>query len=226
MRAVVLLPNQNHVRNDYGGAFRPEAQAFARLHTVPPHAVYQIDISRDYAQRRAQSLECIRSARARYGAPIECVALFCHGWKNGVQIGWLRAHAREVARVLAETCARDVRVPLYCCLTGASIVRGAIGGDGGFADTLRDELCKAGVVDCVVDAHDRKGHTTRNPYVVRFRGQGSPTGGQGGAWIVAPKTDLFRVWDHKIETTDLRFRFPFLSTAQIHAEVLGLPAVA
>jgi len=80
---------------------------------------------------------------------------------------------------------------LYCCLTGFSL---NIAGDGGFADKLRDAFCEAGMTWVKVYAHTTAGHTTRNPYVRIFEGQGSPIGGIGGQLLVQPGAKLWKTW--------------------------------
>jgi hypothetical protein len=111
-------------------------------------------------------------------------------------------------------------VALYCCSTGAASSADAyaeFGGDGGFADRLRDALCVAGGVHCTVDAHTTAGHTTMNPYVRRFEGRGSRVGGVGGFDLVSPKSgDLWRRWRRALRETSLRYRFPVMSVAEIH----------
>ncbi|MBK7153843.1 MAG: hypothetical protein IPH72_19025 [Sandaracinaceae bacterium] len=63
------------------------------------------------------------------------------------------------------------------------------GGDGGFADQLRDALAAHGLTGHV-DAHAKPGHTTKNPHLRRFHMDGGP--GVGGEWLVEPGTALWR----------------------------------
>jgi hypothetical protein len=217
MRALVLTPNRNHNRSDYTGAFAPESKRFCELWDIP-HARYAIDIGPSYSLRRKETFRCIEDAVTRQDGELELLAVFCHGWVNGLQVGWLRQNLREVAAFLSDYVTPDVRIPLYCCLAGGTDTRG-VGGDGGFADRLRDALCERGITECQVDAHTTSGHTTWNPYVLRFSGEGSPTGGQGGHWLVAPKGKLWRPWVQRLKTTDLRLRFPWMTVAEIHEEL-------
>lgn len=224
-RYLILLPDRNTIdkitrkeKRDWSNAFLTEAQAFAKM--VGTVRMTQIDVSRPMARRRRESLDAVALARHKLGGPLSGLAIFCHGWCDGIQIGWTRRTCGEVARVLADSCLRDLRVALYCCSTGSTDT-GAPGGDGGFADTLRDHLCRAGLVDCQVDAHDTPGHTTRNPRVRRFRGQGSPTGGQGGQWIVEPgRAPLWGKWVKALQSSDLRLRYPVLTVGDIHTELV------
>ena len=88
------------------------------------------------------------------------------------------------------------------------------GGDGGFADALRDALSERGVTGHV-DAHVTTGHTTRNPHVRRFYCDGAAAG-TGGDWLVAPGSPKWRRWVTALKG-DMRFRFPWLTPAEIDA---------
>ncbi len=208
MRTLTLAPMYNSPgKKDATGAFQPERAAFCNC--VAPMAY-------NYAIDNTESKNTMRAFVLRYihvDTP-QLLAVFSHGWRTGIQFGFSLANVDELAVELARGCT-SVRVALYCCSTGSGP---GVGGDGGFADMLRDALCRAGAVDCQVDAHDRAGHTTKNPYVVRFMGQGSATGGQGGQWIVAPKSKLWGRWVRALRG-DLRFRFPLMDVAAIHAEL-------
>jgi len=204
-------------KKDATGAFQPERKEFLSIFDpsaldysiFDPSALdYSINNHAPKAAMRACVLEDIRII-----APT-LLAVFSHGWRTGIQFGFGLPHVDDLAVELARGCT-SVRVVFYCCSTGSGP---GVGGDGGFADALRDALCRAGAVHCQVDAHDKAGHTTKNPYVVRFLGQGSATGGQGGQWIVAPKSALWGRWVRALRG-DLRFRFPLMDVAAIHAEL-------
>lgn len=211
MRVLSLAPLYNSPgKRDATGAFQPEARLFEIA--LPAGSVSlnaTIDNSRPAAKMRAEV-----AARIRGFAP-SVLDFFCHGWRTGVQFGWSLDSIDTLASVIAEACPTDAPiVALYACSTAS----GGVGGDGGFADQLRDALCQAGAVNCRVDAHDRAGHTTRNPYVRRFEGQGSAVGGQGGQWIVAPGSALWSKWRAALRG-DLRLRFPLMPVSDIHAEL-------
>lgn len=221
MKALIFTPDRNlGDRKDYTGAFRPEARAFAALHTAPLARVVAVNVGQTATDQREQVEDAIASA-----GPLELVAWFCHGFRNGLQLGHRLAHVDRLARAIAANATTSVRVALYACSTGASLGNGAAG-DGGFADALRDALCRAGATQCQVDAHDTAAHATRNPRVRRFRGDGSPVGGTGGGWIVAPGSELWGPWRRALQQTDLRLRFPTMTVADVHAELLARRAVA
>jgi hypothetical protein len=50
---------------------------------------------------------------------------------------------------------------------------------------------------------------------------GSRVGGSGGFWIVEPKSELWKPWVKALKTTDLRFRFPAMTVAEIHSELIA-----
>ena len=222
---IVFAPKHNtHGKHDATGAFIPEARRFAELHGC---AVYLFDNRQTMAKRRAEVEEVLRAARFdAFATPV--VGFFCHGWKNGIQAGWRTPQVPALAELVAHVIDSNYLImPLYACDAARDddgerdddLTEGP-GGDGGFADELRDALCVAGVTDCVVDAHATAGHTTRNPYVRRFEGQGSPVGGQGGAWIVRPRSAMWRAWVSELRG-EMRLMFPLLPTAVIHEELLA-----
>jgi len=211
MRTLTIAPRWDTPgKHDATGAFQPERAKFTTC--VDPLACYfTVDNHATKAVMRTAVLGQIQAV-----APT-MLAIFSHGWRTGIQFGFGMSNLDELAAELARGCT-SVRVALYCCSTGSGP---GVGGDGGFADGLRDALCRTGASFCQVDAHDRAGHTTQNPYVVRFAGQGSATGGQGGSWIVAPGSALWKPWVRAMKSDGgpLRFRFPMMDVAAIHAEL-------
>jgi hypothetical protein len=156
----------------------------------------------------------VADAIATHGAP-DHLAIFCHGWANGLQLVPM-ARVKDLAWALApKRPGPGPVVTLYAC----SAADGPhLGGDGGFADTLRDALCEAGATTCCVDAHTTAGHTTRNPYVRRFVG---PTPATGGEYIVEPKSPLWRPWV-KALSGPMRWEFPALGVDVIRSKLATL----
>lgn len=161
---------------------------------------------------------------------IVCCAFFCHGWSRGMQAGFdLRkaqgAHPDTLAAALARRAGNGVMVPLYACSTAAEPPGGthsrsldAPGGDGGFADQLRDACAKHGLTRVRIDAHDRLGDTVANPYVRRFEGDGTTAPGYGGQWIVQPSSPLWPAWVAALKGP-LALHYPWLSTEAIRREL-------
>lgn len=220
MRAIVFTPDRDSEgKKDYTGAFKPEATRFAKEHAIPSENVRPIDVSKGPILRRKQVLAELGNAEA----PLEVVAFFCHGTRGAIQLGFGPVSAETLAKAIAKVSAPDVVVPLYACSTasgGKATTADGPGGDGGFADLLRDALCRAGATGCRVDAHASVGHATMNPNVRRFAGDGSPIGGHGGVWLVGPKSPVWKGWRQALRG-DLRFRFPLMGVGEIHEELLG-----
>jgi hypothetical protein len=206
MTALVFTGNRNRPgTRDFTGAFDPEAKAFVKLHGG---TVIRVPLEANEQTRRRFVIGSIGIYKPDW------LAFVCHGLTSGIELGFRRMHTTELAQRLAEVgCSR---VTLYACSTGGG---GGLGGDGGFADMLRDAMCRAGLVHCRVDAHVGAGHATRRPFVRRFEGMGSRVGGSGGFYIVEQGSALWAAWKDALDTTDLRFRFPAMTVAEIHAEL-------
>lgn len=202
MDTLIIRPDRNsHGMRDYTGAFKPESQRFAKA--IPGRdTVLEIDVSRGMATRKKQLFTALDKF-AEDGSEFDSVAFFMHGWPTGIQCGLRLNDAAALVEklvggpmplVTGGMYADEVIViPLYCCLTGHDPKAGRAaqkaegpGGDGGFADRIRDELCKAGRPYCKVYAHTTKGHATRNPFVRTYVGDGSMIGGVDGQWVVPP----------------------------------------
>jgi hypothetical protein len=200
--------------------FKREARlfcAFLRAEKKWPTPVHRFDNTAGLDERRAHVLRHLRGL-----APgiVKVVALFCHGWPSGLQSGFRVEQAKLLARELESVSAQELTVVLWCCSTGADqdpttdeLRDPGPGGDGGFADRLRDELGELGV-KATVYAHSNAGHTTRNPRVRIFL----PHERAGGHWVVSPDNPLWGTWVRYLRT-DGRFRFPFLSAAELEVEL-------
>lgn len=214
MRSLVFTPDRNQIRKDWSAVFRPESLAFAKFHHIDDDQIVQIDISKPKAKRVEQLISAIDD-HAKDG-PIDLLACFTHGLKNSLpQFG---ISAERLAAAVASVKSPTIVVALYACSTGDGA---GPNGDDGFGDRLRDFLCQDGSVGCRVVSHTTAGHAVRNPYVRMFEGLGSPVGGTGGSWIVAPGSQLWKKWRAALATGTLRFRFPLMTIADIHAELLG-----
>lgn len=212
-RVLLLLPDRNtEGRGDWSGAFKVEAGRTAALYQVPPEMIVQIDVSRPRRERLDQVLAVLGRC-----AELDRADFYCHGWTGGIQLGASSKDAPELARALARAARPDLAVALYACSSGASPEGhpAAPGGEGGFADALRDALVAEGLTGCHVDAHTVVGHCCRNPYVRRF----SSGTKLGGAWLVDPAEVAFGLWRQRLHETDLRLRYPLMSPQAIRAEV-------
>lgn len=230
--AVVSAVNVDG-KKDASGAFVPEARAFLRFHGADPKgaAFVPFDHRLAPAKRRAQVEAGIRAAHTALGARIEGLAFFCHGYRRGLQTGHTTKALGGLVETMRDTCSPNVAVPLYACDAARDEdadrkddLLDAPGGDGGFADALRDAMLRTRAFHGAnVDAHVTAGHTTRNPHVRRFEVTAAvPSetilGLPGGSWLVTPNSARWKTWIRALRT-DFRFRFPFLDAAGI-AQVL------
>lgn len=243
---IVFAPEHNtHGKKDATGAFIPEAEAFCEHHDVSEKNLILVDNQKSKPWMRKFVVDHIL---AGYEIPadehsLDAVAFFCHGWKTGIQFGFStgKKDIDMLATAIADRAPEAEQVddepfspviPLYCCSTGRDADRQSeddlevFGGDGGFADLLRDSLCRAGAIYCRVLAHTTAGHTTRNPHVREFCGNGRPLGGEGGNYIIPRKNPKhFKAWRKKLaEDETFRYEFPFLSTEEIQTGISNLIA--
>ncbi len=215
MTSIIAFAPQYNTgkKHDATGAFQPEAEAFCAFRKSG--AVFLVNNRLAPQAMRAEVLYLLRP-------PCFNFAFFCHGRTKGIQFGFGTSNVDELAKAIAAACKpiSDPRIALYCCNTAGGP---GVGGDGGFADLLRDALCRAGAVNCQVDAHVGRGHTTERPYVRRFEGKGSPVGGVGGYFLVAPGSKLWRPWVKamKDEKGTLRYEFPFMAVDALHNRLMG-----
>ncbi|NIQ90998.1 MAG: hypothetical protein GWM98_04615 [Nitrospinaceae bacterium] len=234
MSTLILYSSKNsHGRKDATGAFIPEAQNFGDTHGVPLHRRVALNLSvRNYSKRRQMTLDAIEAVPIL--EPLDCIAFFGHGWPNGLQFGFTRKEIPALVEVLINRCNLSARIVLYACLAAENddrdLMHGNVGPgtDGGFADMLRDEMVRQGFEWGWVDAHKTAGHTTWNPFLVRFLHESVTditAGGIGGAWLVAPRSQYWTAWKEALrdKVGGLRYRFPFMTEIEIKAELAGIP---
>lgn len=214
---------------DFTGAFLPEILAFMKLHGIDPGSQHKkVDLSQGDLGRFQQVLDFTdtTSRNVLHKAPT-CLVFCCHGLQNKIQVGLKTTNLDQVSALLRKLHTdlgtpntTDMTVVLYCCSTGGGP---GPGGDGGFADDFRDSLCRAGFTTCRVYGHEVSGHAVKNPFKRLFEGMGSPVGGCGGYPLVAQGTPLFPKWRKALASGDLRFRYPWMTVADIHKELLATP---
>ena len=179
------------IYSDSNEEFRREAVKMGKFYNVEP-VVVDCGKNEDRHSRRESVISALHAT--------DFVAFICHGWKQGIELGFDTTNTAQLADALR--CYGPLRVVLYCCSTAG----GGVDGDGGFADHLRD------LSGAQVDAHDGAGHCTRRPYVRRFD---AGAVAQGGPWIVAPQHDLWPKWYRELHDSDLRFRYPMMTREEI-----------
>lgn len=221
-------------KHDATGAFIPEAKTFAKLYSVKSDRIFPVDCTKDNPTRRKYVFD--RITPSVDGKLVDCLAFFCHGWQTGIQFGITMTKIQDLVFRMNNTCSKDVTVVLYACLTAdnpndpndsSENKDPGPGTDGGFADVLRDSLCRSGLVDCRIVAHKTAAHATMNPFALYFDGDGTPTGinedsYEGGKWFVEPGSVLWKKWIQKLHTGNLRFNFPFMSQEELEATLKGM----
>lgn len=212
-------------KHDATGAFEPEAKAFAKLHEIPDKQVVPIACER---MTKAERRKTVMSFLTHYvGAHLDGVVFFCHGWVDGFQMGFDRSRVTTLAEMIMLCTNSEPVISLYACSTAENDEKDTftkevgIGTDGGFADMLRDALCRQGLSRGWVDAHKTQGHATMNPMGVRFRMadvEDRLLGGVGGDWIVCPGSSVWKRWKKNLRpkgSKTFRFEYPFMSTSEI-----------
>lgn len=231
---LVIYSNTNsRGKSDATGAFIPEMKAFAKIHDVPKENVVGIRCPRvNKAKRRRQVYAAITKA-TRFGQ-LDAIAFFGHGWPQGIQFGFNRSHIPDLVWCMKDCCLPGVKVILFACLAAENDVKdkkvtglGPVT-DGGFCDLLRDEMVRQEINRGWVDGHKTAGHTSWNPFLVRFLCEDVDDpefGAVGGAWLVAPRSELWKKWIKalKNQKTGMRYRFPFMSEMAIKLELAGYP---
>ena len=222
--SLAICPTHNAKgKRDVTGAFLPEARAFTELRAAEGGVfaeMHQFD-NRAAKWRRRREVEGILDA-APY--PLTHVAIFCHGYRRGLQTGHTTFSVSRLAAAIARNSTASASVALYACDTARDgdnqrndDTKPGPGGEGGFADKLRDELLAHGMRGGHIDAHPVTAHTTKAPYVRRFYVEPEAQD-LGGDWLIAPGSAQWRVWRLKLRQ-DRRFRlsFPLMSTEAIRA---------
>jgi hypothetical protein len=230
MKTLIIMGSSNTPgRKDYTGAFLPEATAYQKVHGQADDIIH-FDNQLPFSKRYADLAKKLHQLPTQF---YDRIVVFCHGWADGIQAGVTR---KSVSKLLTEFedlyTDGALHVVLFCCSTGdddddddeqgagTQLRDDGNLGEGSFADVWRDELCKHGSTNCRVVAHRTAGHTTKNPNVIIFDGNFSPTGGIGGVMPISPAGDkkLWRTWVQMLKT-DFRFRFPYMTTVEIRNAV-------
>ncbi len=210
---ICFLPDRNHRGRDYQGAFKPGADLWQKHHGG---LAVRIDITKTKAQQALDVIEAIE--RLQPSAEGVGIAFFCHGFARELQIGISMRRPETFARFVRAIArlGQRPRIGLYACSTGDN--------PEGFADALRDALCAAGATWCTVVAHTTPGHSYLNSHKMLFEGGGSPTGGNGGGWFVAPGSALWKRW--RSHQARLWAILPWMSPADVHTWIQQEDAAA
>lgn len=209
VRLAITGDRNTGSKRDWSGAFAPEAARYV-AGGDSGSAVVTVPLDARSEMQRGIALRAIAEH-----APTE-LAFFCHGFTRRIQLGFSLVHLHALAAALSSVGCD--RVALYACSTGGGP---GVGGDGGFADALRDALCTHGLTSCRVLAHRTPGHASMNPRKALFEGRGSPVGGVGGTDIVRPGSTLWRRWCTRLRAPGdpLRWQLLSMEIGEIHRDL-------
>lgn len=225
MKAMIFAAGTNSPNKRDAAEFQAEADRFRRCHELMD-PVHIFDNTKPVDARRAQTLEFLSEAEPD---SLDTVVFFSHGWPDGMQSGFTKTYVPQFAAALKRCCKPVASLVLYCCSTAADGDKSDLnerkpgpGGDGGFADAVRDEAARVGF-SLVVYGHSVVGHTTENPYARVF----VPVESKGGTWVLGPDSPLWAQWVRALKSTGrdgkfdatrtFRFRYPYMQMAEITA---------
>lgn len=194
-------------KSDASGAFISEAVAFQKFAVCHREGF-------DNRLKGAPCREQVEGILRRY-RDLEVVALFCHGYRSGLQTGHNMATVGALADAIAAASGPHVVVVLYACSTAGMLSLRR----GGFADALRDALTARGKAGHV-DAHTIAAHAVWNPFVQRFD-MGESYDELQGDWVVWPKSPEWKRWRARLRADGdtLCYRFPTMTIGEVRAEV-------
>ena len=210
--------------NDADGAFIPQAQAFSKFYGVPKlnmHGIPCPDLTN--VQRFDRVLKALHENQG-----IKQIAMFCHGWSTGLQFGLNKPNIPRLIQWLSAACVPEVKLTLYACSTASTNKDSRNirmpGTNNGYADKLRDKMIEVGFRGGWVDAHLQKGHTTENPFIMRFYVQPrweKDYDMPGGEWLVSPQSQLWPAWKRAIQDDNGPFKYEFgqMTQAEIYARL-------
>ena len=220
MNILVLHASENTHDNDAGGAFIPEAINFNKHRTAQGDTVQVIPFKNSLPQgkRLDEFLKLIDGAN-----PFDAFVYLGHGLRNGLpSAGLTQASRKRFTDLLIKKAKnkKSLYVTLFAC-SAAETTTGQPGGEGGFADKVRDDLVDAGFTQGWIDAHSVPGHATQNSMLRRFY-LSKEQEASGGSWLVAPGSPEFAQWRKKLNSPwkkdPFRFNFPYMTATQVLAE--------
>jgi hypothetical protein len=205
MKGFIVAPLHNKPdRHDATGAFQLGARIFQRVHKLPKPLFF--DNSGTASAIRDRVLKAI----AAQPGGLDVFAYFGHGGSTclGSAELYKKAGAKLLADALRAKANRGLVVLLYACNAGAP---------NGFASWLADEL--AGLNARVYGHLPPGGHSFTNPRMVVY-----PGSKPGGDMVIETGSPLWSAWFAALkcsETVDLWARFPFMTRAELEAELLA-----
>lgn len=204
MNALILAAGKDRPHeHDSIYAFQIGASRFQAINEVSSQPVLFDNTGEEvghYAAVEARVLSAIATGGS--AGPWEAVAVFCHGGADALWSAGLRgaSGAQALANALRPRCAANVVIVLYACNAGQS---------GGFASKLANELSD---LNATVYGHTSARHTFANPDTTVFPAD-EP--------VIARSSPLWKNWNDDIidQSNDLWARFPFMTQAELEAEL-------
>ena len=221
MNILVLHASENtNGVNDATGAFVPESVFFNKHRTAKGDVVqvFPFKNTLPQAKRFAEFCKLIEGAN-----DFDAFVYLGHGLRNSLpSAGVTQGNRKTFTDLLIKKSKnkKKLYVTLFACST-AETTTGQPGGEGGFADKVRDDLVAAGMTEGWIDAHPVPGHATQNSLVKRFfvTPEEAP---KGGVWLVAQGTPEFTNWKKRLNSKwkddPFRFDFPYLTQAEVLTE--------
>ncbi len=213
MKAVAIVPAFNtpginkrtkRAYSDATSVFQPEAHKWLAVNGLDGPV-----IPFDNLRPKPRRMEEVLRKLAAVDGPIDVLACFCHGLKDGLQ--WIKSldNIPEVSQAILRL--RPAVVLLMTCDAARDLdgdrqddIRPGTGGDGGFADSLRDHLSSLGL-PVTIYAHAVDGHATKNPYVRRF----TPGIQAGADFVVSPGSKEWRTWKSRLQDPKDSLRYTY-----------------
>jgi len=217
MNILVLHASENSHGNDAKGAFIPESVFLNRTRTEAGDKVQVFPFKNSLAGPKRFEEFCKLIDQAE---PFDAFVYLGHGLRNSLpSANVTQANRKKFTDLLVKKAKNKKKliVTLFACST-AETTTGQPGGEGGFADKVRDDLVAAGFTQGWIDAHPVPGHATQNSLVKRFY-ISADEAAKGGSWIVAPGSPEFSKWKQRLNSPykkdPFRFMFPYLTATEI-----------
>lgn len=213
MHHLILYQDTNKkLRKDSKYVFTPESEALEAFLKERGDTVERRGINGNLWDKDEVKADLVEALVMNIGvhSKIDALHCLCHGWPKGFQFGFKnQSGAKLLAQWLCVTSPKYVN--LYACLTGKGLEN--------FAKWVA-EYCNTYMNDEKprLMCHSSKGHSTKNPNVKVYY---SDNDNELQSYSIYTKTDkLYWIWWYLLQTTTLRFEFPFLANAEIDAIVL------
>jgi len=213
MHHLILYQSTNKkFRKDSKYVFTPESEALEAFIKERGETVERYPINGNQWDKDAVKADLIDACLTTIDKKVDVFHCLCHGWKTGFQFGFKgRSGARLLGSLIGSL--RPKYVNLYACLTGK--------GTDNFAKWLFEysalyyERCNDEFPQIM--CHSTKGHSTKNANVKLYFADSN--GDLQSSMIYTRSHKLYWIWWYLLQTSNLRFEFPFLSKSQISAIV-------